>query len=162
MASTVLANGSKEARSERPQRLPKPSAVLLQQLDSGIPILPSQQQAILAFRAAESTRRAAETKLAIEEATANSSSEPPSQATTQHLMFLEQLAQVSASRATSSSLSNTNLPTSVGSDAVAQKETWKRAYFEDSSEDDEELENKGDNEREDARINANPTKCECE
>jgi hypothetical protein len=51
-----------------------------QQLDSGIPVLPSQQQAILAFQVAESAWRAADTKL--EEAAANTISEPPSQATT--------------------------------------------------------------------------------
>jgi hypothetical protein len=81
MVTPALTNGDKEARSERPHRLQKPSAILLEQSNSELPALPSQQQAITAFRAvevarraAEVARRAAETKLAIEAARA----EPPS------------------------------------------------------------------------------------
>jgi hypothetical protein len=74
MVTPALTNGNKEAHSKRLHRLQKPSAILLEQSNSELPVLPSQQQAITAFRAAEAVRRAAETKLAIEAARAK----PPS------------------------------------------------------------------------------------
>jgi hypothetical protein len=74
MVTPALTNGDKEVRSERPHRLQKPSAILLEQSNSELPALLSQQQAITAFQAAEAARCAAETKLAIEAARA----EPPS------------------------------------------------------------------------------------
>jgi hypothetical protein len=77
MVTPALTNGNKEVCSKRLHCLQKPSAILLVQSNSELPVLPSQQQAITAFQAAEAARcaaeaarHAAETKLAIEAARA--------------------------------------------------------------------------------------------
>lgn len=63
----IPTNGDEELNSERPRRNAAPSAALL----AGQATIPSQRKAVEEFRALEAIKRAAATKLALEEARAS-------------------------------------------------------------------------------------------
>jgi hypothetical protein len=124
MATTNPADG--KGRFERPRRNFVPSAALL----SGEPAIPSQRKAVEKFLAAEAAKRAAERELAVEAARA---------ATVDH----------TSSRESSPIVPEVRIPSS--SHATGK---GKRAYVEDSTEDEAE---ESDDTRENARINPKPT-----
>jgi hypothetical protein len=124
MATATPPNGN-EARFERPRRAFVPSAALL----SGEPAIPSQRKAVEEFLAAEAAKRAAETKLAID------------------------ALRAATVTPTSSRESSPVVPKARVASSLHGTGKGKRAYVEDSSEDEvEEL----DTVRENARINPKP------
>jgi hypothetical protein len=133
MVNVVLTDGEEDAHVGRPKRNLKPSAALLSAdllNDPEKVILPSQQQAIKTFRAAEAARRAAEIKLAIEAEAANATPSPSSRDS----------SPVTPSRST--------VTGSVPSTLHSSHQSKKRVYVSEEEESDDE--------REDARGNPRP------
>jgi hypothetical protein len=125
MAMTIPTNGKEALHDEHPRRNPAPSTALL----AGQATLPSQQKAVDEYRALEAAKRAAAISLAVKDL----HTPPPS------------------SRATSpvgSESSDTPTP------SISRGAGKKRAYVEDSNEEDDE--EQIDDTRENARTNPNP------
>jgi len=125
MATTIPTNGKEALHDERPRRNPAPSAALL----AGQATIPSQQKAVDEFRALEAAKRAAAISLALKDLHGNTPTP-------------------NSSRATSPVGSDTPAP------STSHSAGKKRAYVEDSNEEDDEEE--VDDTRENARTNPNP------
>jgi hypothetical protein len=129
MAMTIPTNGKEALHDEHPQCNPALSTQLLEVNAT----LPSQQKAVDEYRALEAAKRAAAISLAVKDLHANTPTPPPS------------------SRATSpvgSESSDTPTP------STSRGAGKKRAYVEDSNEEDDE--EQVDDTRENARTNQNP------